>query len=101
MLKGQDFNTTIYGLFSNYLNCNNILGYNNSIASIADQLAKNCVLLEHGNAQQDYSFFKYMSICCIDASFNFTQDGQNWAPQLPNKVGNFYFSQLECTKVFD
>lgn len=102
MLRGLDFNTTINGLFANYLNCNQILGYNDSIADIANQMAKNCSIINYANQVQDYRMMKYLNIACIFAYFNFSSEGQGrGSTELPRRLTSLYFKRKDCMKMFD
>lgn len=101
ILRGQDYNTTINGLFTNYLNCNQIMSYNYSIANLADQLAKNSTLLNYANSVQDFRFMKYLTIACIYAYFNFSFSGQERNTELPQLIQNLHFRQADSQKMFD
>lgn len=100
-MRGLDFNTTINGLFANYLNCNQILGYNKSIGNLADQLARNCCIINYANQVQDYRMMKYLNVACIYAYFNFSFEGQGRSTELPRKLTSLHFKKKECVKLFD
>ena len=77
------------------------MSYNNSIASLADQLAKNCSIINYANQVQDYRMMKYLNVACIYAYFNFSFEGQGRSTELPFKIQNLNFKRNECQNLFD